>query len=335
MQQDRMTKPAVDLPLLTVLVDGRFHSGEQLAAQLGISRAAVWKRVRRLQQTLGLSVDAVRGRGYRLAAPIELLDADLIRSLLSSGSRRQLAELALLPSVASTNDLAMAASPPLPGAAKVWLAEHQSAGRGRRGRQWVSVFGASLYLSIAWVFDRPMSAIAGLSLVAGIAVAETLERLGVTGIALKWPNDVVVDGRKLSGILVEASGEANGPATAVVGVGLNVHLPAAVGRTIDQPWIDLRSLGLSGVGRNALAAALIDALIDSCARYARHPLADFLPRWRRYDALCDRMVQLNVSGTLREGRYLGVATSGAVRIETSAGLEEHLAGEVSLRYAGA
>ncbi|MGD1984596.1 MAG: HTH domain-containing protein, partial [Chromatiaceae bacterium] len=80
MQQDRMTKPAADLPLLTVLVDGRFHSGEQLAAQLGISRAAVWKRVRRLQQTLGLSVDAVRGRGYRLAAPIELLDADLIRS---------------------------------------------------------------------------------------------------------------------------------------------------------------------------------------------------------------------------------------------------------------
>ena len=330
-----MTNQTVDLPLLTVLVDGRFHSGEQLAARLGISRAAVWKRIQRLQQTLGLTVDAVRGRGYRLAAPIELLDADLIRSLLSSDGGRRLAGLTLFPSVASTNDLAMAAPPASPGAAKVWLAEHQSAGRGRRGRQWVSVFGASLYLSMAWVFDRPMSAIAGLSLVAGIAVAETLERLGVPDVALKWPNDVVVDGRKLSGILVEASGEANGPATAVVGVGLNVHLPPAVGRTIDQPWIDLRGLGLSGVGRNALAAALIDALIDNCANYARHPLSEFLPRWREYDALRDRMVQLNVSGKLREGRYLGVAPSGAVRIETASGLEEHLAGEVSLRYAGA
>lgn len=326
-----MTDKAVDLSLLTLLADGRFHSGEQLADRLGVSRTAIWKRVQRLQQSLGLPIDAVRGRGYRLAAPIELLDAELIASLLSSGGRRQLAEMALFPSVASTNDLAMAAPPPPPGSANVWLAEHQSAGRGRRGRQWVSVFGASLYLSLAWLFDRPMSAIAGLSLVAGIAVAETLERLGVGDVALKWPNDVVVDGRKLCGILVEASGEANGPATAVVGVGLNVHLPTAAEQMIDQPWIDLRRLGLTGVGRNALAAALVDALIDSCARYARHPLADFLPRWRRYDALSDCIVQLNVAGKLREGHYRGVAANGAVRIETTTGLEEHLAGEVSLR----
>lgn len=324
-----------DLHLLKLLADGRFHSGEQLAAWLGVSRTAVWKGVQRLRQALGLHVDAVRGRGYRLPAPIELLDAGLIETSLSAAGREQLAGLVLLPTTGSTNEVAMAAPPPPVGRARVWLAEHQTAGRGRRGRQWICAFGSSLYLSMAWRFDRPLSAVAGLSLIAGLAVAETLERLGVERVALKWPNDVVIDRRKLSGILVEAAGEAAGPVTAVIGVGLNVRLPVMAGEAIDQPWIDLERLGVGHIGRNALAAALVDALIHACAQCAREPLSDFLPRWRRYDALNDRLVQLNVAGTLREGRYRGVAANGAVRIETARGIEEHMAGEVSVRDAGA
>jgi BirA family biotin operon repressor/biotin-[acetyl-CoA-carboxylase] ligase len=329
-----MTEPAVDIPLLRSLSDGRFHSGQQIARSLGVSRTAVWKRLQRLQHSLGLEVHAVRGRGYRLAAPLELLDAPVIESLLSPASYRQLGRLTLLPTVASTNDIAMASDPPPINQAHVWLAEHQSAGRGRRGRQWVSVFGANLYLSLAWRFERPLTAIAGLSLVAGIAVAETLHRLGVSDIGLKWPNDIVVDGRKLCGILVEATGEAAGPATAVIGVGLNIRLPASAAAVIDQPWVDLHRLGANNLGRNALAAALVEALVSGCSQFARASLADFLPRWQRFDALNERLVQLSFADSARYGRYLGVAASGAICIETEAGMEEHHAGEVSVRASG-
>jgi BirA family biotin operon repressor/biotin-[acetyl-CoA-carboxylase] ligase len=320
--------------LLRELADGRFHSGQALAHALGVSRAAIWKQVRRLESDLGLSVEAVRGRGYRLPVPHEPLDAARILSEMGAVGQAQLDTLHILGSVDSTNTRA-ANDPPLDsGRARVWLAEHQTAGRGRRGRSWVSAFGDNLYLSLAWRFDLPIARLAGLSLVAGITVAEALQRLGLDTHGLKWPNDVVVDGRKLAGVLVEASGEAGGPTTAVIGVGINFHIPPAHGASIRQPWIDLRAAGASDISRNQLAGVLIDRMIEACSLFAAQRLAPFLPRWDAFDRMRGQPVVVLRGDTSIEGVYRGIAPSGAMLLENAEGTSEHHAGEVSLRPTG-
>jgi len=322
-----------DERLLRVLGDGRFHSGEGLAEALGVSRTAVWKRLRWLRESLGLELHAVRGRGYRLASPVEFLDEQRIRKGLGRAATRRLDALHVHLSLDSTNSAALAHLPDAPARARVWFAEHQTGGRGRRGRRWVSLFGGSLTLSLAWRFDRALSELAGLSLVAGIVVAETLERHGVDPVTLKWPNDVLLGGRKLCGILVEASGESSGPAAAVIGIGLNMRLPPAAGQGIDQPWADLASLDDRMPSRNQLASALVSGLIEACGAFSEQPLSAFLERWQRYDALQGRPVSLHRADQVTSGTYRGVGANGAVLLETRHGVEEHLAGEVSLRSA--
>jgi BirA family biotin operon repressor/biotin-[acetyl-CoA-carboxylase] ligase len=317
--------------LLAQLSDGRFHSGERLARILGISRSAVWKRLQRLENELGLEVHAVRGRGYRLASPIELLDQKQILGRLSPAALNRLESLDLHAVIDSTNSAATAAAAPSPGRARVWLAEHQTAGRGRRGRQWVSVFGTNISLSLAWRFERSLSELSGLSLAAGVVVVEALHRCGVQGLGLKWPNDVLASGRKLSGILVEASGEAAGPSTAVIGVGVNARIPASAAESIDQPWTDLARSGAACLSRNAIAADLVDGLIAACDAFESGPMTDMLDRWSAFDTLVDRDVRIQQGDRWTDGVYRGIAASGAARIETATGLEEHFAGEVSLR----
>ena len=320
--------------LLRELADGRFHSGQHLAGVVGLSRTAVWKQVQRLESDLGLAVHAVRGRGYRLAAPLELLDARRIRAELGAAARGQLEALHLLGVTDSTNSRAAANLPEESGRARVWLAEHQTAGRGRRGRHWVSAFGENLHLSIAWRFDLPMAQLSGLSLAAGVVLAEGLHHLGLDGHVLKWPNDVLLDGRKLAGILVEVSGEAGGPATAVIGIGVNFRIPDAAAAAIDQPWTDLhRAATATAVSRNRLAGVLVDRMIDACGLFSSHRLEPFLARWERFDQLRGTPVALIRGGQVVEGVYRGIAPSGAMILEHAAGTTEHHAGEVSLRAA--
>lgn len=317
--------------LLRRLADGRFHSGQQLALAIGLSRTAVWKHMQMLRQDLGLSVDAVRGRGYRLAAPLELLDVARIHSHLGEKALSDLDALNLISSTTSTNNCAKQDLPPESGRARVWLAEHQTAGRGRRGRRWVSAFGENLYLSMAWRFDLPMAELAGLSLAAGVAVAEALLRLGVYGQTLKWPNDVLIDDRKVSGILVEVAGESEGPASAVIGVGVNVRMPAADAANINQPWTDLHRSGATGVSRNQLAGILVQHLIRACRLFACEGLAPFLTRWEHFDRLTGEHVRVIRGDQTIEGVYRGITPSGAMLLENASGCTEHHAGEVSLR----
>ena len=320
--------------LLARLADGRFHSGQALATALGISRSAVWKQVQRLRRELGVDVHAVRGRGYRLAAALELLDVERIRGYVGAPARARLRGIDVLAVTPSTN-LEAAATPLVHcGTGHAWLAEHQTAGRGRRGRHWVSAFGRNLHLSLAWRFDLAMSELAALSLAAGVAVAEGLRDLGVDGHVLKWPNDLLADGRKLAGILVEVSGEVEGPASAVIGVGINVRMPAALGTRIDQPWTDLAALAGGEVSRNALAGMLIDRLVDACGTYAERGLEPFRERWLAFDDLHGRAVRLHSGQRTIDGRYAGIAPSGALILETADGHSEHSAGEVSLRGGG-
>jgi BirA family biotin operon repressor/biotin-[acetyl-CoA-carboxylase] ligase len=303
--------------------------GAALARECGLTRAAVWKHIQALREA-GIGINADPGRGYALAAPLDLLDAAAIRARLTRAVARRLDALDVEWEIDSTN--AALLRRPAGSRAQVCLAERQSAGRGRRGRHWVSPLAAHLYLSLQRRFDGGIAALAGLSIAAGVAAAEAVRALGYAQVGLKWPNDLVVDGRKLGGILIEFGGEDGGSARAVVGIGINVRMPASAAPAIDQPWIDLQSLGESPPSRNELAAALIAALLDALDEFALHGLVPFLPRWRALDALRDREVEV-IAGTRRAtGIALGIADSGALRVRHADGERDYHSAEVSVRH---
>lgn len=325
-------QPERRVALIRLLADGRFHSGEALATALGVSRAAVWKHVREIGAQLGLRIDAVRGRGYRLAAPLELLDRDAVARGLSAATAATLAALTVVDTIGSTNAFLLGQRPPRSGLGIACLAEQQTAGRGRRGRPWVSPFGSNLYLSLLWQFELPAAALAGLSLAAGVAVAEALRALGVAEVRLKWPNDVYWQGRKLGGILVELVGEAEGPTRAVIGVGINHRMPAESAALIDQAWVDLATASPHALpARNDLVARLLDALVGAVRRFGEAGLAPFLPTWDGLDCLRGREVLVQFGDRAVSGTEVGVAASGALRVATGQGVREFLGGEVSLR----
>lgn len=308
-------------------------SGDVLAAESGLSRAAVWKRVEALRSA-GIAIEARAGRGYTLAQPLDLLDRDAILGALPSSVRADVASLDVRWSVASTNaDLLEAAQSE--GAA-VLLAERQTAGRGRRGRTWASPLAANLYLSLARRFDGGLARLGGLSLVAGVAVADALHGLGAPAVGLKWPNDIVVrEGdslRKLGGILVEGGGEHGGPVRAVIGIGLNIRMPAATGRDIGQPWSDLATvMGAGAPSRNVIAAAVLACLVPALQRFDESGLADFIPRFGQWDALRDHEVVVHAHDGAQTGTAVGVAEDGALRVRFADGERRVHAGEVSIR----
>ncbi|NNJ84664.1 MAG: biotin--[acetyl-CoA-carboxylase] ligase [Gammaproteobacteria bacterium] len=285
--------------LLELLADGRFHSGEALGASLGIGRSAVWKLVRSLS-AMGIDAFAVRGKGYRLASPIELLDRERILAEMDAGTMGLLGNIEILPEIDSTNRyLAMRASEGLRDG-HVCFAEYQSAGKGRRGRQWISPFGASIYLSVLRHFGVLSDGPQGLSLAVGVAVASALTSVGVTGVGLKWPNDLLWRGKKLGGILLELAGEPGGPWQVIAGLGLNVSLPPGSAELIDQPWVDLQTVighdamrhgpGVQAPGRNLIAGRILHYLLLDLERFAGQGFAPFRSRWEALDVARDRPV---------------------------------------------
>ena len=311
-------------------------SGARLAEECGQSRAAVWKRIQALREA-GVAIDAHAGRGYALAQPLDLLDADAIRAVLPAAACAQVAALDVAWSTDSTNSQLLQQATPAAGVA-VLLAERQTGGRGRRGRSWASPLAANLYLSLARRFDGGLARLGGLSLVAGIAVADELRALGVAGIGLKWPNDIVVrDGnglRKLGGILVEGGGEHAGPVRAVIGLGLNVRMPASFVAGIGQPWIDLAGATADSLpSRNALAAIMIGKLIEVLVLFDREGLVPFLPHYAALDALAGRTVVVHGGDGDHAGTALGIASDGALRVQLADGVRNFHAGEVSVRPA--
>ena len=322
--------------LIRLLADGDYHSGEVIAQRLGISRSAVWKALRKVVDHYDLDLQGAPGRGYRLAAPLELLGPERILAALSPVGRTRIAGLEVLPQIDSTNGRLMAAALNHAPSGTVCLAEHQTAGRGRRGRTWVSPFAANLYLSVLWRYPLGPAALGGVSLAAGVTIATVLARLGVADLGLKWPNDLLWRGRKLGGLLLEVAGESQGSSHLVVGLGLNLRMDAAQGRTIGQPWVDLHQ-ALDGQlpGRNEVAAALIDGLLETLERFglsgSQGGLAPFLVDWERFDLLRGRQVQVQLGERLLEGDYLGIDPDGALRLRTPDGPLRLHSGEVSLR----
>lgn len=312
------------------LADGAVHSGEQLAQRLGVSRSAVWKQVRRLE-SLGLEVLSVPGRGYRLAVPLDLLDETRVRDLLSRESRRRLRALTVLDEVGSTNSWLMQHAPELPA---VCLAERQTTGRGRCGRTWVSPYAANVYLSFGWQFEDLPPGFTALAMVAGIAAVRALRLLGVNGVGIKWPNDLYVSGEKLAGILVDMQGESPAQVRAVIGIGVNVRMPTAAATSIDQAWTDLATHTAGHVpARNALAAALIDALLPALDVFSSQGFPTFAGEWRSLDLVAGRAVDLHQHTGVVSGVATGVDSDGALLLRTKEGIRRFVSGDLSLRLA--
>lgn len=320
------------LPILRRLSDGAFHSGQALAFEFQLSRASVFN-VLNQAEALGLTLHAVRGRGYRTPEPVEWLDELAIIQHLKTASKAY--NLSVLDSVDSTNTALMAAA--LDGApdGTVLCTEHQQAGKGRRGRTWHAVLGGSLTFSVLWRFDHGLQSMSGLSLAAGLAVARAINRHSRHPARLKWPNDVLVDYRKLAGILVEVQGDMHGSAFAVVGIGLNVCLNATQRDTIDQAVIDLAEMGVT-VGRNQLLADCLQELHAVLTTFREHGFSALRADWMALDAFAGKEVALLLPDTQGvHGVAVGVDETGAFLLrDRHAMLNTYSGGEISLRLGG-
>jgi BirA family biotin operon repressor/biotin-[acetyl-CoA-carboxylase] ligase len=323
-----LTAPGADL--LEQLADGRWHAGPALAAACGITLAGARRRIARLRES-GWPIDARRGTGYRLEPGVRPLAREPIERGLA-GSAARVTGLEVLTETASTSSRLAGQAVPDDGAALVCIAEHQTAGRGRRGRPWVAPAGGAVMFSLARAFERPARELWPLSFAAGVAVAEVLGAVGVHGVGLKWPNDVEVAGAKLAGILVEA--ETAGPrySRAVIGIGLNHDLGAHAGR-VGRPVTDLRRAVGESPDRSWLAGRLIARVLEELDLLERGGEDRVLERWQALDVLAGRRVRVDSGAGVIEGLAQGIDADGALRVRTDSGSRRFLAAEVSVRAA--
>ena len=322
---------ALTFKTLRLLAAGEFRSGQDLAQTLGVSRGAIWYALRGVDE-LGIAIHKVRGRGYRLAQPLSLLDSGgILRELGTHASRFA---LEVLDSAESTNSLLMARAA---GAAtgSVIAAEWQTHGRGRRGRPWHSMPGAALTFSLLWRFQQGAGFLSGLSLAAGVAVCRALATLGVDDAGLKWPNDVLWRGRKLAGILIEMQGDMLGPSASVLGIGLNYRLPAVLRERIDQPVADLAAACEGTPDRNRVLALLLIELACVLDEFGRSGFAPLRDEWQRRHVYQGKAVRIALpDGREVSGTADGVADDGTFLITTHTGQRRFHSGEVSVREAG-
>jgi BirA family biotin operon repressor/biotin-[acetyl-CoA-carboxylase] ligase len=316
--------------LIALLADGDFHSGQELGQKLGVSRAAVWKRLQRLQE-LGLELERLRGKGYRVPGGLDLLDADRIR--LGMDAHAQSVPVDLVEMTGSTNTDLLDQLRTGVDTPRALVTEYQHGGRGRRSRSWLSPYGRSLYLSLAWPFSGGAAQLEGLSLTVGTVLAEQLVSEGLHGVGLKWPNDVLVDGHKLAGILIELAGDVDGPCTAVIGIGVNGNLAGISGDAIDQSWTDLRrELGLTP-DRNRLLAGILSELALTLPIFASNGFRAMKDRWRRFDLARHRAVSIEVGEQTYHGRAEDVTDTGALVVNMNDEYRHFHGGEVSLTLA--
>ncbi|HAT2909386.1 TPA: bifunctional biotin--[acetyl-CoA-carboxylase] ligase/biotin operon repressor BirA [Serratia marcescens] len=319
-----MKDTKVPLKLIALLADGEFHSGEHLGESLGMSRAAVNKHIQTIREW-GLDVFTVPGKGYSLPGAIQLLEAERILSLLEDK------RVSVLPVVDSTNQYLLDRIAEL-HSGDACVAEYQQAGRGRRGRQWISPFGANLYLSMFWRLEQGPAAAMGLSLVIGMVMAEVLQRLGAADVRVKWPNDLYLNDRKLAGILVELTGKTGDAAQLVIGAGINLAMRDTNASAITQGWINLQEAGIQ-IDRNELAATLLNELRQSLKQFEIDGLAPFIGRWRTLDNFIDRPVKLLIGERQIVGIARGIDSQGALLLEQDGEIKPFIGGEISLRSA--
>jgi BirA family biotin operon repressor/biotin-[acetyl-CoA-carboxylase] ligase len=320
------------MDLLEQLADGGARSGEALARTFGVSRAAIWKQMAKLKDW-ELEVHAVPGNGYCLSRPLDLLDREMLQLRAARRGAVPIERIEIFTALESTNRHLLAASAPRPGTLRACLAEYQTAGRGRRGRSWRAPLGSGLCLSVAWRFEETPPDLAALTLAVGVVIRRALRR-GGADVQLKWPNDLVWDDRKLGGILVELSAEAHGGCHVVIGVGLNVSMPRhLLSEVCDWPrgGVDLaEAAGGAAPRRTSLALDAIEALAALLAGYPATGFTPYHREWLAADYLGGKTVLFGSGG---RGTARGIDADGALRVETAAGVERVISGDVSVRPA--
>lgn len=318
--------------IIKKLADGRFHSGEALAESCGITRAAIWKHMKKIKEMLGMDIFSVRGKGYRLTQPLELLDENKVLSAMSLDIQTRIRKLDIHQSIESTNAYLLEQDARDMVSGHVCMAEQQTAGRGRRGRLWVSPYGSNIYFSLLWKFATGPAQLGGISLAAGLSVVRSLESVGISDVGLKWPNDVYWRDRKLAGLLLEVTGEAEGPSNVVLGIGINTGMTIKQGESIDQPWVSLREItGGNNISRNRLTGLVLDNLVQTIMDYERDGLQPLLEEWANYDLYYDKPVRVQMGKKSIDGVHRGIDSAGALLLEHGGVISPYHGGEVSLR----
>lgn len=318
--------------LLQVLADGKYHSGTDLGVRFGVSRAAIGKVIHKIEQSNSLSIFAVKGKGYRLEQPLDLLDESIIRQQLSKQTSEQLSQLELFFDIDSTNQYLNNKS--IDGAASgyIVLAEQQTKGVGRRGKSWISPFASNLYLSLLWRFQCGASQLGCLSLYIAVAIVRALKKAGANDIVVKWPNDIYWQDKKLAGILLEMRGELSGPSAVVIGVGLNISMPSSntEAKEIDQPWINLETILGKSVKRNEFTALVIDALFDVLNDIPEKE-NKLLAEWQEMDMLKNQNIEVSFADKIISGVGVGINQDGALLVRCAGKDIVCHSGEVSIR----
>jgi BirA family biotin operon repressor/biotin-[acetyl-CoA-carboxylase] ligase len=321
--------PASLLALLRVLADAEPRSIAELAT-------AVDSREDSLRAALPVLADhgvrRLRDGRLCLCAGADLLERARVEDQLAAITRARY-HLDVRGVTGSTNDDARALldGARTDGAAPVVLAEAQASGRGRRGRPWQSPVASNVYLTQVEALPGGPESARGLSLVVGVAVAEALERLHDLDVSLKWPNDLLVRRRKLGGILVELA-MAGGRLHALIGIGINVRIPAYVARRIDQPWTDLASEAGSAASRNEIAAAVIGSVGAAVEAFRGSGFdARTRARWQARDPFFGLPVMITSADDVMEGIARGIDRDGELLVDTPTGRRSIGAGEVSIR----
>ncbi len=327
----RLIMSNLTFPILNLLADGQFHSGEALAQRFKVTRATIWNAIKHAE-SLGVEVFSVRGRGYKFPQAIDLLDEKLV--LAAIGEQRAWFNVQILDEVASTNTYLMQQK----GIAHATcVAAHiQTKGKGRRGRTWVSQLGASLTFSLIWRFSCGAAGLSGLSLAVGVALIRAFNSMGVNNVQLKWPNDVLViennTPKKLAGILIELQGDLEGPSAAVIGVGINLNLSKNVLQNIDQPAIDLVNASGKKINQSMLLGTILKHMTEVLSTFESRGFIGLQAEWLSYHAYQNKPVKMLLpNGTEVIGTVKNVADDGILLVETSLGLQRFSAGEISLR----
>lgn len=314
--------------LIKQLALGQFISGQAIGDELGISRAAVSKHIRGIQD-MGLDVFCVTGKGYRFAQPLRLLDkTEIMNNLLVDSIAIQIEVHSVID---STNSYLLRRIPHQVKQGQVCVAEFQNSGRGRRGRQWISPFGSHIYMSMYWCLEQGISAAMGLSVVAALAVSDAIYKLYNVDVELKWPNDIYANGKKLAGILIELEGQALESSHCVIGIGLNINMPAKAAEDIDQPWTDLQTVTSGEIDRNHLVSTLIQCLIVRLNQHKVNGIITMLDDWFKQDLYLNKPVRLITGEKETLGICRGINNQGALLLEVDRQVKPIYGGEVSLR----
>jgi len=255
------------------------------------------------------------------------MDENTLRNLLTLESEQSIENIQIFDEIDSTNSESLRQIQSGHTENRVVVASSQSAGRGRRGRQWLSPKNAGIYLSMTRRYALEASALQGLSLVTALSVLEAVEDLGARKLGLKWPNDVLFEKKKLAGILLELQ-QKDDSRLVVFGIGVNIKLPAESIGSIDRPVTDLATLMQETPSPVVLLAEILNHLCRNLAIYESDGFSSFEERWNYLDSYRLSEIEI-VNGESRFiGKSLGVNSEGSLLLQTEQGVQSIVGGEV-------